>query len=180
VGTVGRLLPGVEHRLEPVDGIAGGGRLFVRGPNVMLGYLRAERAGVLDPPAGGWYDTGDIVELDAEGFVTIKGRAKRFAKVAGEMVPLAAVEDFVATLWPSALHAVVTVPDARRGEQLVLVTDHPGASRAALVSAARDAGLPEIFVPRTITEVDAVPLLGTGKIDYVRVHQLVAERVLVS
>jgi acyl-[acyl-carrier-protein]-phospholipid O-acyltransferase/long-chain-fatty-acid--[acyl-carrier-protein] ligase len=180
VGTVGRFLPGVEHRLEAVDGIAGGGRLFVRGPNIMLGYLRAERAGVLDPPEGGWYDTGDIVELDAEGFVTIKGRAKRFAKVAGEMVPLAAVEDFVATLWPSALHAVVTVPDARRGEQLVLVTDHPEASRVALVSAARDAGLPEIFVPRSVTHVATVPLLGTGKIDYVRVHQLVTERVLVS
>jgi acyl-[acyl-carrier-protein]-phospholipid O-acyltransferase / long-chain-fatty-acid--[acyl-carrier-protein] ligase len=180
VGTVGRLLPGVEHRLEPVDGIACGGRLFVRGPNIMLGYLRAEHMGVLDAPEGGWYDTGDIVELDTEGFVTIKGRAKRFAKVAGEMVPLVAVEDFVATLWPSALHAVIAVPDARRGEQLVLVTDHPEASRAALAGAARAAGLPEIFVPRSIAQVDSVPLLGSGKIDYVRVHQLVAERVLVS
>jgi acyl-[acyl-carrier-protein]-phospholipid O-acyltransferase / long-chain-fatty-acid--[acyl-carrier-protein] ligase len=180
VGTVGRLLPGVEHRLEPVDGIACGGRLFVRGPNIMLGYLRAEHMGVLDAPEGGWYDTGDIVELDTEGFVTIKGRAKRFAKVAGEMVPLVAVEDFVATLWPSALHAVIAVPDARRGEQLVLVTDHPEASRMALAGAARAAGLPEIFVPRSIAQVDSVPLLGSGKIDYVRVHQLVAERVLVS
>ena len=131
-GTVGRLLPGIEHRVETVEGITDGGRLFVRGPNVMLGYLRAENPGVLDPPKDGWYDTGDIVQIDAEGFVTIKGRAKRFAKVAGEMVPLGAVEDLVARVWPSAMHAVVTVPDAKRGEQLVLITDQADAARAPL------------------------------------------------
>lgn len=174
-GTVGRLLPGLEYRIEPVDGIAEGGRLFVRGPNVMLGYLRAENPGVLEPPADGWYDTGDIVCLDAEGFVTIKGRAKRFAKVAGEMVPLGAVEDFISKVWPAARHAVVTVPDAKRGEQLVLVTDHAAANRACLVGAAREAGLPELFVPRSIARVTQVPLLGTGKIDYVNVGQLASE-----
>jgi acyl-[acyl-carrier-protein]-phospholipid O-acyltransferase/long-chain-fatty-acid--[acyl-carrier-protein] ligase len=174
-GTVGRLLPGIEHRLEPVDGISAGGRLFVRGPNVMLGYLRAERPGVLESPAGGWYDTGDIVELDPEGYVTIKGRAKRFAKVAGEMVPLGSVEEFIANVWPAAVHAVVSVPDAKRGEQLVLVTDHAEASRTALASAVRSAGLPEIFVPRSIAHVASVPLLGTGKIDYVSVSRLAGE-----
>jgi acyl-[acyl-carrier-protein]-phospholipid O-acyltransferase/long-chain-fatty-acid--[acyl-carrier-protein] ligase len=179
-GTVGRLLPGVDHRLEPVEGITEGGRLFVRGPNVMLGYLRAEKPGVLEPPPHGWYDTGDIVELDADGFVTIKGRAKRFAKVAGEMVPLGAVEDFVAKVWPAAMHAVVTLPDARRGEQLVLVTDRADAHRAALVSAARDAGLPEIFVPRQIAKVARVPILGTGKIDYVSVSALASQFALAS
>jgi acyl-[acyl-carrier-protein]-phospholipid O-acyltransferase/long-chain-fatty-acid--[acyl-carrier-protein] ligase len=176
-GTVGRLLPGIEHRLDPVAGIAEGGRLFVRGPNVMSGYLRAENPGVLDPPPDGWYDTGDIVQLDAEGFVTIKGRAKRFAKVAGEMVPLGAVEDFVAKVWPSAMHAVVTVPDAKRGEQLVLITDRADANRASLASAAREAGIPEIFVPRSIARVPKVPLLGTGKIDYVSAGQLALELV---
>jgi len=105
-GTVGRLLPGLEHRLDAVPGIADGARLVVRGPNVMLGYLRAESPGVLQPPDGGWYDTGDIVAIDGDGFVTIKGRAKRFAKVAGEMVPLGAVEDFITTLWPASSHAV--------------------------------------------------------------------------
>jgi acyl-[acyl-carrier-protein]-phospholipid O-acyltransferase/long-chain-fatty-acid--[acyl-carrier-protein] ligase len=174
-GTVGRFLPGIEHRLEPVEGIAGGGRLFVRGPNVMLGYLRAEKPGVLQPPPRGWYDTGDIVEIDGAGFVTIKGRAKRFAKVAGEMVPLGVVEDFVAKVWPEAMHAVVTLPDSRRGEQLVLVTDREDAHRAALVSAARDAGLPDIFVPRQIAKVDRVPILGTGKVDYVSAGALASQ-----
>ena len=174
-GTVGRLLPGVEHRLETVEGITDGARLFVSGPNVMLGYVRAENPGVLDPPPDGWYDTGDIVEIDAEGFVTIKGRAKRFAKVAGEMVPLGAVEELVARIWPSAMHAVVTVPDAKRGEQLVLITDQADATRAALASAAREAGLPEIFVPRSIAHVSKVPILGTGKIDYVSAGKLAVE-----
>jgi acyl-[acyl-carrier-protein]-phospholipid O-acyltransferase/long-chain-fatty-acid--[acyl-carrier-protein] ligase len=179
-GTVGRLLPGVEYRVEAVEGISEGGRLFVRGPNVMLGYLRAERPGVLEPPADGWYDTGDIVEFDADGFVAIKGRAKRFAKVAGEMVPLGAVEDFIAKVWPAAMHAVVTLPDARRGEQLVLVTETTDAHRAALVSAAREAGLPDIFVPRQIAKVARVPILGTGKIDYVSATKLASELALAS
>ncbi len=174
-GTVGCLLPGIEHRLETVPGINDGGRLFVKGPNVMLGYLRAERPGQLDPPVDGWYDTGDIVEIDANGFVTIKGRAKRFAKLAGEMVPLGAVEDFVTRLWPASAHAVVAVPDAKRGEQLILVTTQADAARPPLLAAARAAGLPEIFVPRSIVRVPAVPLLGTGKTDYVGVARLAAE-----
>jgi acyl-[acyl-carrier-protein]-phospholipid O-acyltransferase / long-chain-fatty-acid--[acyl-carrier-protein] ligase len=174
-GTVGRLLPGIEYRVETVEGISEGGRLFVRGPNVMLGYLRAETPGVLDPPKDGWYDTGDIVQFDAEGFVTIKGRAKRFAKVAGEMVPLGAVEELVARVWPSAMHAVVTAPDAKRGEQLVLITEQADAARAPLAAAAREAGLPEIFIPRAIVHVDKVPILGTGKVDYVSAGKLALE-----
>ena len=179
-GTVGRLLPGIQHRLQPVEGIDAGGRLFVHGPNVMLGYLRAEKPGVLEPPPEGWYDTGDIVDFDAEGFVTIKGRAKRFAKIAGEMVPLGAVEDFVAKLWPESQHAVVAVPDPKRGEQLVLITEHADASRAALATGARDAGLPEIFVPRSIVPVPHVPILGTGKIDYVSAGQMAIELMRAS
>ena len=120
------------------------------------------------------------MELDLDGYVTIKDRAKRFAKVAGEMVPLRAVEDFVTTVWPEAVHAVVTVPDAKRGEQLVLVTDQVDASRSVLVAAARSAGLPELFVPRSIKHVPSVPLLGTGKVDYVSVRQLAADLALVS
>jgi len=172
IGTVGRLLPGIEHRIDPVDGIATGGRLAVRGPNVMLGYLRAEKPGVLEPPAGGWYDTGDIVDIDANGFVTIKGRARRFAKIAGEMVPLGAVEDFITKTWPGVMHAVVTLPDPKRGEQLVLVTEQPEASRSALIAAAQASGIPELFVPRAIVPVAKIPLLGTGKIDYVTARTL--------
>src|SRR5262245_36588009 len=175
-GTVGRLLPGIEHRLEKVQGIDAGGRLYVRGPNVMLGYLRAEQPGVLQPPADGWYDTGDIVDIDAEGFVTIKGRAKRFAKVAGEMVPLGAVEDFVAKLWPDSQHAVVTLPDPKRGERLILVTNKEGATRNEFQTFARSRGATELMMPAEVVSVEKLPVLGTGKIDNVAVTKLIKER----
>ncbi len=176
-GTVGKLIPGLEHRLEPVEGVARGGRLLVRGPNVMAGYLRADNPGVLDKSAltDGWYDTGDIVDLDAEGFVTILGRAKRFAKLAGEMVSLTAVENAVAALWPDAQHAVVAISDPRKGEALALVTSARDVTRERLVAGFRERGLAELMIPRTILVVDAVPLLGSGKTDYKAVQAL-AER----
>ena len=129
-GTVGRILPGMEARLEKVEGVEEGGRLFVRGPNVMLGYLKVEHPGVLEPPAEGWHDTGDIVTIDEQGFVAIKGRAKRFAKVGGEMISLAAVEMLAGELWPNVPSAVVAVPDPRKGERLILVTQQKDATRS--------------------------------------------------
>jgi acyl-[acyl-carrier-protein]-phospholipid O-acyltransferase/long-chain-fatty-acid--[acyl-carrier-protein] ligase len=165
-GTVGRLLPNIEHRIEAMPGIAKGGKLIVRGPNVMLGYLRAERPGVLEPPEDGWYDTGDIVEVDDEGYVTIAGRAKRFAKIGGEMVSLAAVEAWAGEVWPGSNHACVSLPDPRKGEQLVLLTERADASRDALLAFAGTRGIPELMIPRTIVPVEKLPLLGTGKTDY--------------
>jgi acyl-[acyl-carrier-protein]-phospholipid O-acyltransferase / long-chain-fatty-acid--[acyl-carrier-protein] ligase len=175
-GSVGRLLPGIEARIEPVEGIAEGGRLFVRGPNVMLGYLRVDAPGVLEPPPDGWYDTGDIVTIDADGFVAIKGRAKRFAKIGGEMVSLAAAEGLAAGVWPEEVHAVVAVPDARKGEKLLLVTTRQGAEIRALLAAARERGVAEIQVPRDVMVVDKMPLLGAGKIDYPAVTRRVEAR----
>ena len=164
-GTVGALLPGIEARLEPVEGIAEGGRLMVRGPNVMKGYMLAEAPGVIEPPEGGWHDTGDIVTIDQRGMVAIKGRAKRFAKIGGEMVSLAAVETMVASLWPNANHVVVSIPDPRKGEQLVLVTDKPDADKSALLERAKSDGFAELWVPRAILVVGQIPVLGSGKVD---------------
>jgi acyl-[acyl-carrier-protein]-phospholipid O-acyltransferase/long-chain-fatty-acid--[acyl-carrier-protein] ligase len=173
-GTVGRLLPLIEHRLDPVPGIAEGGRLMLRGPNVMAGYLWPERPGELAPPAEGWHDTGDIVRIDDEGFVTIAGRAKRFAKLAGEMVSLAVAERIVVAAYPDYRHAVVALPDARRGERLMLVSDAPLVTRDALVEAAHREGLPEIAIPREVCQVAALPLLGSGKTDYPAVQRIAA------
>jgi acyl-[acyl-carrier-protein]-phospholipid O-acyltransferase / long-chain-fatty-acid--[acyl-carrier-protein] ligase len=175
-GSVGRLLPGIEARLEPVGGIAEGGRLLVRGPNVMLGYLRAEAPGVLDPPPDGWYDTGDIVTIDADGFVAIKGRVKRFAKIGGEMVSLAAAEGLASAVWPDEVHAVIALPDARKGEKLLLVTTRRDADARSLLGAARERGIAEIQVPRDVIAVDKMPLLGAGKIDFPAVKRLVEAR----
>jgi acyl-[acyl-carrier-protein]-phospholipid O-acyltransferase/long-chain-fatty-acid--[acyl-carrier-protein] ligase len=174
-GTVGRLLPGIEHRLEPVPGIEKGGKLIVSGPNIMKGYLRVENPGVLEEPENGWYDTGDIVEVDAKGFVTVAGRAKRFAKVAGEMVSLTAVEAAASDLWLDAMHAVLAVADAKKGEQLVLLTTHKEAKRDDLRAYLQAEGMSELMVPKHIKYVDEVPVLGTGKTDYVTAQLLADE-----
>ena len=166
-GTVGRLSPLMEARLDPVPGIEEGGRLSVRGPNVMLGYLRSENPGVLEPLADGWHDTGDIVTIDAAGFIAIKGRAKRFAKIAGEMVSLSAVEAMAAALWPQAMSVAVSIPDARKGERIVLLTTQKDAERSAMQRQAKTVGASELAVPADIRVVGNVPLLGSGKTDYV-------------
>src|SRR5256714_13514624 len=177
-GTVGRLSPQGDARLDPVPGIEEGGRLSVRGPNVMLGYLRAENPGVLEPLAGGWHDTDDIVTIDAAGFIQIKGRAKRFAKIAGEMVSLSAVEAMAATLWPQAISVAVSMPDGRKGERIVLLTTQKDADRGAMQRQAKAAGASELAVPADIRVVDKVPLLGTGKTDYVGASALARELAL--
>jgi acyl-[acyl-carrier-protein]-phospholipid O-acyltransferase/long-chain-fatty-acid--[acyl-carrier-protein] ligase len=172
-GSVGRLLPGIEGRLDAVPGIEEGGKLSIRGPNIMAGYLKADKPGVLQPPEDGWHDSGDIVTIDAQGFVVIRGRAKRFAKIGGEMVSLPAVEGYAASVWPEAEHAVVTRADPRKGEQLVLFTTRKDAKASELQAWARANGVAELAVPRDIRVVDALPVLGTGKIDYVGLAALV-------
>jgi acyl-[acyl-carrier-protein]-phospholipid O-acyltransferase/long-chain-fatty-acid--[acyl-carrier-protein] ligase len=183
-GTVGRLLPLMEHRLEPfpepapaaagarASDVAERGLLLLAGPNVMSGYLRSDRPGIVQPPQEGWHDTGDIVHIDAEGFVTIVGRAKRFAKLAGEMVSLAVAERIASAAYPEARHAVVALPDERRGERLVLVSEAPAVRRDALIEAAQRERLPELAIPRDIIAGTRLPLLGSGKTDYPAVTRL--------
>lgn len=174
-GSVGRMVPGMGYRLEHVPGIEEGGRLFLKGPNVMQGYMFNDNPGVIMPPAGGWHDTGDIVSIDTEGYIKILGRAKRFAKIGGEMVSLAAVEEIAGQLWPNHQHAVVSLPDPKKGEQLVLVTDNPQATRAEFSALAKELGHSELFVPKRLEIVSALPVLGTGKIDYVTIQAQINE-----
>ncbi len=176
-GTVGRLAPLMEARLDPVPGINEGGRLYVRGPNVMLGYFRAENPGVLEPPAEGWHDTGDIVTIDAQGFIAIKGRAKRFAKIAGEMVSLSAVEAMAAEIWPAVVSVVVAVSDARKGERLILMTTDATATRDQFLRHAKMKGATELSVPAEIMVLTSVPLLGSGKPDYVAALNLAKDNI---
>lgn len=172
-GTVGRLLPGISYKLEKIPGIEDGGKLIVRGENIMKGYLLSDNPGKLVPPVGGSYDTGDIVAFDDDDYITIKGRAKRFAKIAGEMVSLTAVETYLAKLWPANQHAVITIPDSKKGEALVLVTDKQDADRSEISSYAKQNGIGELSVPKNIKIVDKVPILGTGKTDYLKIKELV-------
>lgn len=172
-GTVGVLMADMEMRLDPVEGIPNAGRLVVKGPNVMLGYLKPDAPGVIVPPPGGWHDTGDVVSVDDDGYIAIKGRMKRFAKIGGESVSLAVVESIASALWPEQSHAAVTVPDGRKGEQIVLVTTNRDANRHDLVGWAHNHGVSDLAVPRRIIFADDIPVLGTGKTDYVSVEKTV-------
>ena len=179
-GTVGEPLPLVEARLEPVEGLEGGGILHVRGPNVMLGYLRESRPGVLEPPESvfgkGWYATGDLAVIE-DGMIRLLGRLKRFAKVAGEMVALELPERIAERASPKHQHAAVARPDAARGEMIVLATEDAALGREALQAAAREMGAPELALPRRIIYLEKLPLLGTGKKDYPRIAAMVEERL---
>jgi acyl-[acyl-carrier-protein]-phospholipid O-acyltransferase / long-chain-fatty-acid--[acyl-carrier-protein] ligase len=181
-GSVGRFVPSVEYHLEPVPGIEGGGRLYVKGSNIMQGYLKHDNPGVIQPPVEsmgeGWYDTGDIVEVDAEGYVFIKGRAKRFAKVGGEMVSLTFVESLASECWPDAMSAVVTVPDEKKGEKVILVVETEKVDRAEFMQLCRSKGVGEINIPGKFITTNEIPVLGTGKINYVGLQCWVNEQIL--
>lgn len=173
-GTVGRLLPAIKYQLNKVTGIEDGKELIISGPNIMKGYLLSNNPGVLVPTEDNSYKTGDIVEFDEEGYITIKGRVKRFAKIAGEMVSLTAVETYLSDLWQNNHHAVVSIPDAKKGETLVLVTDYADAKRADIIAYAKAHGIGELSIPKDIRIVSVVPLLGTGKTNYVEIQKSVA------
>ncbi len=175
-GSVGQLLPGMAYHIEPVPGIEGGGVLHVRGPNLMSGYYLYDHPGALVPPKSdvgeGWYNTGDVVDVDAAGFITIKGRVKRFAKIAGEMVSLEMVEKLATQASPEHLHAAVNQVDPQRGEALVLYTTDSTLNRERILEVARANGNPEIAVPKKILVLESIPLLGTGKTDYVTLKKM--------
>ncbi len=174
-GTVGQFMPGIEWRLEPVPGIEGGQRLFVRGPNVMRGYLDPLKPFGIDLLPQGWHDTGDVVDVDEDGYIRILGRVKRFAKIGGEMVSLNAVEGYAQQIWEHGTHAAISLPDPRKGERIVLFTNVVGAQSDAFVAWARANGVQEIAVPKRIIVVDEIPVLGTGKTDYVALGRMAAE-----
>jgi len=177
-GTVGRLLPGIEYKLEPVEGVEDGGRLHVRGPNIMKGYLNAD-ANKKFKAEGGWYDTGDIVHVDEDGFLSVRGRMKRFAKISGEMVSLTAVEDALAGAFPQyglrCQVAVVSVPDEEKGEKLIAISNEPKVSLDDLRKVIKEKGLTNLCVPKEIKAVREIPKLGTGKINHRELQKLIDE-----
>jgi acyl-[acyl-carrier-protein]-phospholipid O-acyltransferase/long-chain-fatty-acid--[acyl-carrier-protein] ligase len=174
-GSVGKIMPGMEYRIEPVEGVEEGGRLYVRGPNVMEGYLNPD-ANAKFKELNGWYDTGDIVHADHDGFFHIRGRLKRFAKVSGEMVSLTAVEDALAGAFPQyglrCQVAVIARHDEEKGEALIAVTNEPKLSLEEIRTAVKSRGLTNLCVPREIKVVREIPKLGTGKVNHRELQKL--------
>lgn len=173
-GSVGMILPFMESRIEPVDGIAEGGRLFLRGPNVMKGYLSSEQQGDVIVLSDGWHDTGDIVTMDKEGFITIAGRAKRFAKIAGEMVSLTAIEGIAASIWPELLHAAVSQKSVKKGEQVLLFSEATNAEKSSFIKKVHEQCYSELLIPHFIYPGSKIPVLPSGKIDYITLEKQLA------
>jgi acyl-[acyl-carrier-protein]-phospholipid O-acyltransferase/long-chain-fatty-acid--[acyl-carrier-protein] ligase len=171
-GTVGHFLPGMKHRIDKVPGIEKGGRLFIQGPNVMMGYLTTDQPGVIQPLKDGWHDTGDVVVIDEDGFVAIRGRVKRFANIGGETISLAVVENCTKAVWPDNEHVALILPDAKKGEQIYVLSDCPDANRIEILNWAQLHGVPELSVPKKVLIVEEIPLLGTGKVDFVGAQKL--------
>ena len=180
-GSIGKLLPAIKYKIEPVDGIEKGGELVVKGPNIMLGYIMSENPGVLVPLDGGWYHTGDVVDIDEIGFVYIKDRIKRFAKIGGEMVSLNAVQEMVckAYEWMGAdfQYGVVSVPHESKGEQIVLVSNNKQVSQNVLHDYIKNNGMSELFLPRVILYRDSLPVFATGKMDNVSLKKIVLDEL---
>lgn len=173
--TAGRLLPGMEYKLTPHGGVTDGGRLWVKGGNIMLGYMLPENPGMLCPPPGGWHDTGDIVTVDDSKFITIIDRAKRFAKIAGEMVSLSAVENMLNFIWPTTSQVVVSIACDRKGEKIVCVTNNKKADKKDIIQYCQSHHVSELTIPGEIIIVDEVPTLATGKTNYVEILQKVKD-----
>ncbi len=180
-GSIGKLLPAIEHKIEKVDGIDKGGELVVRGPNVMLGYMFADNPGVLVPLKDGWYHTGDVVEIDEIGFIYIKDRIKRFAKIGGEMVSLNAVAEMVSKAYiddgVDFQYGIVAVPHESKGEQIVLVTNNQNVTKTKLHEHIKSNGMSELYLPRTILFMDSIPTFATGKTDNITLKKLVLEKM---
>ena len=169
-------MPEIEYYLQPVAGIDEGGRLVVKGPNLMLGYLLHDSNGEIIPPSTdrgtGWDDTRGIARIDEEGFITIQGRAKRFAKIGGEMISLTTVEELAMLTWPEYCHAAVNLPDDRKGEKIILVTSCLDADRRQIINQARSHHYGELYIPKKILLAEEMPVLSTGKTDYLSLHRM--------
>ena len=174
--STGIILPHIEFFLKKVDGVNQGGQLYVKGPNVMMGYLHSDEPEVITPLEDGWHDTGDIVEIDENKFLSIRGRVKRFAKIGGEMISLAIIDGFASDIWPEATSVAAAKFDPKKGQKIVLITNCLEAKLEDLRSLIKSAGLTEIYVPAQLIIIEQIPLLGSGKVDYSKIQELIMEK----
>jgi len=169
-GTVGRFLPQIKYKLDKIAGVEEGGKLLIKADNVMLGYIMSDKPQILQK-AEEWYDTGDIVKVDEDGFICIQGRVKRFAKIGGEMVSLFAIEQVLDEMDDDAKQGVIAVSDDKKGEKLVLITNSENADINFIRQYFREHGLSELWIPKEVVYMKNPPMLGSGKFDYITAKQ---------
>jgi acyl-[acyl-carrier-protein]-phospholipid O-acyltransferase/long-chain-fatty-acid--[acyl-carrier-protein] ligase len=174
-GSVGHIIPQLEWMFEPVEGLTRGARLLVKGPNIMMGYLKDDGSGDIEPLGDSWYDTGDIAEVDGDGYLWIVGRYRRFAKISGEMISLLAIEEVANKVWPDRPMAVLSFPDPAKGERLALVHQAPEVDLAELRKALIEVGFTELSCPRVSVIVPEIPLTPLGKVNIVALTETVTE-----
>ncbi len=178
--TVGRFLPHIQYQIKKIEGVNKGGELWVKGDNIMLGYINSNYSDKIERPLNGWYQTGDIVDIDEDGFVSIIGRLKRFAKIGGEMISLNAVENVLEKLYPDSLQGVISIEDAQKGEKLILVTNNQQANITEMKAFFKTNGLSELWAPNKVIWLSNPPLLGSGKIDYKSILEKLEEESLTT
>lgn len=181
-GSVGKLVPKIDYYLKPVEGIEKGGRLCVKGPNIMQGYIHPENPGRIVPSfvenlGPNWYDTGDIVSIDDEGYITILGREKRFTKIAGEMISLTVVEEMLANLDKDKMHAAVSIEDDVKGEQIIIFTVSNDITRERIAQQCSLMQISELHIPKIIIKLSEIPVLATGKLNYRKLVETAREYV---
>jgi acyl-[acyl-carrier-protein]-phospholipid O-acyltransferase/long-chain-fatty-acid--[acyl-carrier-protein] ligase len=190
-GSVGRPMPGVTAKVTNLDTgepckAGESGMLWIKGPNVMQGYLHRDDL-TSQVIKEGWYQTGDIAFVDDEGFVHITGRESRFSKIGGEMVPHIKIEEVLCQLLGASEDAspelaVTAVPDEKKGERLIVLHTRLDKSVGELRKGLSAAGLPNLFIPSadSFIEVEAIPILGTGKLDLRALKKLALEKAAVE
>lgn len=176
-GTVGRFMPNIEYKLEPVEGLDKGGLLWIKGPNVMMGYVKPKNPGHIEPLKDGWYNTGDIVDVDSDGYITILGRQKRFAKIGGEMVSLAVIEEFAVKVDKEESHAAMYVVDDKKGEQILLFTTSKKVNRDSIKSVLEERDFAGYYLPKYFVHVKEIPVLATGKTNYRKLLEMSEEYI---
>ncbi len=178
-GTLGKLVPGIEYRLDDVEGLDDAKELVVKGPNIMMGYILPENPGVLVPVKDGWYHTGDVVTVDDLGFIKLVDRVKRFAKIGGEMISLTAVENNTKEICPYEDFKCVAValPHPKKGEQIVLVSNNADLTRKDFIDFVTKNGLSELYVPSVLLYKEEFPVFATGKADKITLKKWAAEQI---